>query len=245
MPTFSLTTPNENMKKEFKENLTKIIDEFPDVKTQADALQTVFKAFFDGIESVATTREPASVERTLATIGCPFLKYEEFDFKCFERFDQRKKPDLLGTDPGKILLRCEGCKEGKAQTILQQYQKKLRGQNIRGMLQMIRTFETFAQKGVPSTIYFCNRIKGKQVMTGQKTITCTKHDARVPIETCQDPLCPHFEEYIITVEQEFPKEALALIEGIAEDYQRIEDLSPEARKEADAEQVQPEGEEEK
>ncbi len=237
MPTFSLTTPSDNIKQEFQTNLNKIKDEFPDVKTQCEALQLVFKTFYEGIESIQTQTEPASVERTHASIACPFLKYEDFDFKCFEKFDDKKKPDLLGTDPNKILIRCEACKAGKAQAILQQYQKKLRGQNIRGLLQMIRTFETFAQKGVPSTIYFCNRIKGKQIMTGQKSITCTKHDTRVPITTCKDPLCPHFEEYTITVEQEFPREALALIEGIAEDYQRIEDLSPGERKEVKADQT--------
>ena len=243
MPTFNLTAPSKKAIKEYRETLNKIVDA-ESLDSQAQALELLFKVYFKGISEIERDREPASVQQTIEKINCPFLKYEEYDFKCFERFDAKKKPDNLGTDPGKILIRCEGCKEGKAQAILQQYQKKLRGQNIRGLLQMIRTFEDFAQKGVPSTIYFCNRIKGKQIFTGQKTITCTKHDARVPIDTCKDPLCPHFEEYIITVEQEFPREALALIEGIAEDYKRIEDLSPGERKEVDSTQ-EPEAEEPK
>ena len=240
MATFNLTAPSKEAAKEYRDTLNNIKDA-ESLDSQALALELLFKVYFKGISEIERDREPASVEYLIKNIGCPFLKFEDLDFKCFEKFDDKKKPDILGSDQQRILIRCESCKEGKAQKILEQYQKKLRGQNIRGLLQMIRTFETFAQKGVPSTIYFCNRIKGKQIMTGQKTITCTKHDTRVPITTCKDPLCPHFEEYTITVEQEFPKEALALIEGIAEDYKRIEDLSPGERKTVKADQ-EPEAE---
>ena len=39
------------------------------------------------------------------------------------------------------------------------------------------------------------------------------------------------------MESEFPKQAVALIEGIVDDYKRIENLSP--RKKVDVEQVDP------
>jgi hypothetical protein len=182
-------------------------------------------------------KDPIPNESFIAEIGCAHLKFEDWDFKCFKRFGKRLKPDLLGSDHTKVKTRCAACKQGQAESILEQYQKKLRGHNIRGILSMIQTFEQFAESGVPSTIYFCNRIKGKQVVTGKKTITCTKHDARVPIDpTCTDPLCPHFDKYTMYVEQEFPKETLKLIEGIAEDYKRIEDLTPKEPKEVEVDQ---------
>ena len=236
MTTFSLKAPNENAKVEALNFFKEVKANRKDMKDNWDVQLLLIKLYNEGIESFEPL-ESLSVQRTLETIGCPFLKYEGYDFKCYEKFDAKKKTYDLGTKPDLALICCESCKEGKAQKILEQYQTKLRGTNIRGILQMIRTFETFAEQGVPSTIYFCNRIKGRQVMTGQKQITCTKHDTRVPIDpTCKDPPCPHFEEYIIKVEQEFPKETLALIEGIARDYERIEDLSTTPKKEVEAEQ---------
>lgn len=239
MTTFSLTVPNDNIKTKFKDILKEVIDENPDIETQYEALEIIFKVFKEGIDSIFIKKESSSVQQVLNSVECPFLEYEEFDFKCFEHMDKKKKPNILGTDPERILIRCQKCKDGKAQKIIEQYQKKLRGQNIRGIVQMIKTFEAFAEKGVPSTIHFCNRIKGKQVMTGTKTIICTKHDSRVSIDpTCIDPLCPHYEKYSIYVSQEFPRETLALIEGIAEDYQRIEDLTSQKPKDIESEVIE-------
>lgn len=232
-PTLSFKIDTELKKQELNEWFNKLAKNRGEKK--GDSLAHIVQQYELGFKELKGTT-PSSV-RLIEQIECPFLKYEERDFKCFEKFDAKKKPDLLGDNPDKILLRCEACKQGKAQAILQQYQKKLRGQNIRGIVSMIRTFETFAEKGVPSTIYFCNRIKGKQVVTGKNQITCTKHDSRVPINpTCIDPRCPHFSEYTITVEHEFPKEALYLIENIVEDYQRIEDLTGNKKKEVEVEQ---------
>lgn len=182
--------------------------------------------------------EPPSVENLLNEIGCIHLKFEDLEYKCFERFEKRKKPDPLGTDTDKIRTRCEACKLGKAEAIMKQYQTKLRGQNIKGILSMIKQFQTFAQSGVPSTISFCTRIPTRQVITGKKTIHCGKVGMQiVPIDpTCKDPKCQYFKEFTIKVEHEFPKEALTLIEGIAEDYARIEDLSPGKPKEVEADQ---------
>jgi hypothetical protein len=234
---FSVSTRSEAKKDKAYERFNKWKDLQPGSPSSWVSLELLLDLAEQGIESLETRREPASVQSTIKKIDCNFLEFEEWDFKCFEKMDAKKKPDILGTDPDKVLIRCEKCKQGKAQAILQQYQKKLRGQNIRGILQMIRTFETFAEKGIPSTIYFCNRIKGRQVITGKKRIHCSKVNFEmVPIDpSCKNPRCSHFQEFTVKVEHEFPKETLALIEGIAEDYQRIEDLSPKPRKEVDVE----------
>jgi hypothetical protein len=235
--TFSVSTRIEARKDEAYERFNKWKDIQPGSPSSWESFELLLDLAEKGIDSLEARSEPATVEQTIQQIECPFLEYEAFDFKCFERMDAKKKPDKLGTDPANVLIWCEKCKTGKAQKILEQYQNKLRGQNIRGIVSMIRTFETFAEKGVPSTIYFCNRIKGKQVVTGKNQITCTKHDSRVSINpTCIDPRCPHFSEYTITVEHEFPKEALYLIENIVEDYQRIEDLTGNKKKEVEVEQ---------
>lgn len=237
MPTFNLTAPSPDAVVRYRETLNKIKDERKDVTTQAQALELLFDIYEEGISKLESQREPASVERTLQEIVCPYLHYEDYEFKCFEQ----KKILILGTDPNRIKIRCETCKTRKAEGILQQYQKKLRGQNIKGLLQMIKQFQAFAELGIPSTIHFCNRIPGTQVMTGKNDILCSKHDNRVPIDpTCTDPKCPHYENYMIMVEQEFPKHALELIEGIAEDFKQIEELTPTTKKDVESEQVKKE-----
>jgi hypothetical protein len=236
MVTFSITTPNQARKEEVQERFKKWKDIQPGNPSMFEAFVALLNLAEEGIENFHVRTEPLSVQQTIEQIACPFLKFEDYDFKCFERFDSKRKPDLLGTDPGKVFTRCESCKEGKAQKILEQYQKKMRGQNIRGILSMIKTFETFATSGIPTTIYFCNRIKGRQVITGKKRMHCSKVNFElVPIDpACKNPKCKFFQEFTVKVDQEFPRETLKLIEGIAEDYKRIEDLSPTTRKEVES-----------
>jgi hypothetical protein len=238
MPTFSLKIPTQEMKDEVQQRFKKWKDNQPGSSSMYEAFNALLDLGEKGIESLKTRNEPTSVEDFISLINCPHLRYEDFNFKCFERMEKRKKPDILGDEQTKVQTRCDTCKQGKAEAILEQYQKKLRGQNIKGILSMIKQFQTFAVSGVPSTIYFCNRIPSRQVITGKKTIHCGKVQMQiVPIDpTCKDPRCRFFQEFTIKVEQEFPKEALALIEGIAEDYKRIEDLTPEPKKEVESEQ---------
>jgi hypothetical protein len=221
-----------------KEKLNEFFDSLSKARGEKKGATLAFlvEQYHKGFEDLK--HEPSSIESILESVGCSFLKYEDREFKCFERFDAKRKPDNLGDETEKVFTRCESCKEGKAQKILEQYQNKMRGQNIRGLLSMIKTFETFASSGVPSTIYFCNRIKGRQVITGKKRMHCSKVNFElVPVDpACKNPKCRFFQEFTVKVDQEFPRETLKLIEGIAEDYKRIEDLTPKPKKEVEADQ---------
>jgi hypothetical protein len=238
MPTFSKHIPDAEVKEWMDSIVDKVVDE-RHLSGRGEALKFIFDVYVKGIETLKQTPGfSKSAQELIDEVGCPHLRFEDLDFKCFERMHKQKKPDILGSDPSKVQTRCDTCKQGKAEVILQQYQNKLRGQNIKGILSMIKQFQEFAKSGVPSTIYFCNRIPTRQVITGKKTIHCGKVQMQiVPIDpTCKDPKCRFFQEFTIKVEHEFPQDTLKLIEGIAQDYKLIENLSPEEKKEVDADQ---------
>ena len=147
------------------------MDVEPQVSTISEALGLAFKAYFDGYEA-SGNREPTKTEQeVLDSIMCNWLKVENNEFKCFEKFSDKKKPQSLGKNSDNIFDRCSSCKEGKAEKIREQYQKKLRGQNIKGFLQMIKLFDEFARSGIPGTVTFCNRID--PIGTAMNKITCS------------------------------------------------------------------------
>ncbi|MBA7497271.1 hypothetical protein ES702_07883 [subsurface metagenome] len=234
--TYSVKCPSVEKKKEIQEKIGKMVQIDSQAENNYQALSLALDSYFD--ISQGSIPDPPFLEKTyeiLASINCPWLKYEAPDFKCFELFHRRKKPESLGEDPDKIPERCSSCREGKAEQIREQYQKKLRGHNIQGLLGLINLFQKFAKEGVPSTIYFCNRIPDNQLFTGLKTIKCTLINSTVPIERCKEKPCEYFEEYTIAIKQDFPEQTLKLIEGIAQDVKRIENLSP--KKQVKSEQV--------
>lgn len=178
-----------------------------------------------------------SVQDIIENVNCEFLIYDGI-FYCSELVHKTKKNKSLGSSNEESLGLCRSCQLGKALKILNEYQKKLRGKNIKGLLQMITTFERFASSGVPSPIYFCNRIPEEQRFTGLKTMYCSRLRKDISITpTCTDPRCQYFEDYIVQVHQDFPAQTLELIENISEDFKRIEDLT--SKKTVDVEQIVP------
>ena len=234
--TVTFRVDSEPIKDEINKFYTDLADQYPDKFTgKGQALYFHMKQGQELIENLGDRPPSKSDQEVLDEVNCYYLECEDDEFKCFDLFKQKKKPNKLGTEADQVIMRCEKCRQGEADEIRKQYQKKLRGQNIKGILQLINLFQKLAQDGVPSTIYFCNRIADNQIFTGLKTITCTLVNAKVSIDKCKELPCEYFEEYSILIEQEFPDQTLKLIEGIAEDYKAIEDLTP--RKEIDVEQV--------
>jgi hypothetical protein len=233
-----LKVPTEEAKQRVYAFYLKTKEDRKDLNSNWDVFQMLMKMYLMGIDAVSKIELDVPIQRILDEVNCSYLKNDGLNWNCLELVNRTKKKKLLSTERNETLELCKSCKQGKAQAILEQYQKQLRGQNIKGILSMIKQFQAFATSGVPSTIYFCNRIPSRQVITGKKTIHCGKVQMQiVPIDpTCTDPECKYFQEFTIKVEQDFPKEALHLIEGIAEDYKRIEDLTPKQPKEVDAEQ---------
>lgn len=232
----SFRVATEIIKNELNKFFNDMADQNPAFANKGEALYAYMKQGKELFEISRKGLPPQSAQETIDQINCPYLQYDENWF-CLELVHRTKKKKELGWNAKETLALCISCKDGKADQIREQYQKKLRGQNIKGILQLITLFQKLAQDGVPSTIYFCNRIAESQIFTGLKTITCTLVNAKVSIDKCKELPCEYFEEYSIIIEQEFPAQTLQLIEGIAEDYKRIEDLSP--RKEVESKQVDP------
>ncbi len=177
---------------------------------------------------------PASAEELLERVACPWLKYAGFKYHCHELYYKKKKAVDLGTDTEGILISCTSCKDGQINQIQEQNRKMLRGQNIKSFLGMINLFDDFARRGIPGTVTFCNRLD--PIGTAMNKITCSKHDVQVEIDkVCKNPPCEYLEQYPIRMETEFPQAIKKIMEGLAEDAELIEDLSP--RKPVEAEQV--------
>jgi len=159
-------------------------------------------------------------------------------FYCHEFYHKKKKALELGTDTKAILIGCESCKEGKKNIELErqrkQYQRGLRNQNIKLIIEVSDLFDDFARHGVPGTVTFCNRLD--PIGTAMKKITCSKYNTQVELEkVCKDPRCEHLEQYDLRMHTEFPSMLKQLVEGLVEDNELIEDLS--SRKNVEAEQV--------
>lgn len=238
-----------------------------ELATKGEALQYLVDQYDLAFKNIRYRDLPDNVESLIAEADCQYLKYEPFkqdkqetiQFVCYEFFSRKKKPSPMGSDHELILGKCNLCKAGKIDRIELEVQKQLRKKNIKGLLDLRDILINLQIEGGLAQIYICkaNLMENKTLIlcTNGTHLTCPLEEGHPEVlvkEHCynqitpwtQEPPCQYLIDPHIMVQIAPGEEAQEIIESIALEYQEAEAQDPPARKDVDAEQVPPEGEEE-
>jgi len=261
--TISIRCRNAEQKKFINDNLADLVDDRGELVKKVDAIQFILDQYLTEYKALRYREAPESVEALIRENDCQYLKYEPFkegkeeniQFVCYEFFSRKKKPSPLGSDHELILGKCDLCKAGKIDRIELEVQKQLRKKNIKGLLDLRDILINLQIEGGLAQIYICkaNLMEKKTLIlcTNGTHLTCPLFENQeVQVKNhcynqitpwTQEPPCQYLIDPHIMVQIAPGEEAEQIIEAIALEYEAQE---PQPIKEADAEQVEPEGEEE-
>jgi len=250
--------------REDREYVTKIVNKIADlhkhdISISGDALIILAKAFEEGIETIELRDIPSSVQGTLNQIKCDFIRYEKDKSKkdsvagyyCYENFNKKKKPTLIGTDDDNVLYRCNiFCEKSKRLAIDKDVQKQLRKVNIKKILDLREILINLTHDGSLAQIYLCkaNLLEEHEIIISVDGIhlrcPLEKDDSVSVIQHCynqvdpttMNPPCRYLIDPYINVKIEPPDEAKEIIRELTQ----IEHQPETTIKDVDAEVIEPE-----
>jgi hypothetical protein len=227
--------------------VNKIADRFKDeIDIQGDAVVKLCRIYDDGVASIGFAELPHSVQETINTVKCEFIKNISGVFQCYETYHKNKKTKEIGSEHDKVITACNLCRVGKARAIQTNVENQFRKKGISSMVKLVNDLLRIDHDGAVAQIFLCQSKRWTHdeiiISSDQVHMKCPELENELILidEYCVNQIDPHTLKppcrYLVAPYLKVPIEIPEETRAIIEDIKQLENQEPESEiKTVDAE----------
>ena len=146
---------------EKKEYINQVLEGFQyarKIENKGDALFDLIKEFSDQILNApkGASKKDTDALNSLYNLKCDFRIMRDFNYLCAEKLHKTKTLNTLGDDISIVSKMCESCLRGKDVERQKEYEKEMRKDAMRKLLDFRKEFIRITKEGFNANCYMCS-----------------------------------------------------------------------------------------